>query len=280
MDNKKIISNILENINASDVDSLIKIMTILSPKLLHDCVHKALKNKYYYKKLIGSGLKGTVDQVCKGIDCSYALKYVGSYKSKTSEGEIAEIAGNLGIGPHVYDYGFCKELTGKPVNWILMHRIKGKTLSQSYPYKPEIITASLDKYYELTKHDIYQKDLKGDNIMIGDDGNIYIIDYDLAMMIKNPPEKDKNDHLVKMAAILINSLTTMADQYSFSLYSWEFDDTISRNKVYREIYEAAYKWLTVNTNASDSFKLYTYWDEDKFFDEEDDVMDNWIKNIK
>jgi len=281
MDNSKIISDILEHINSADMDSLIKIMAILSPKLLYRCVHTALQNKYYYKRLIGSGFKGTVDQVCKGIDCEYALKYMGTNKNKTSEGEITEIAGNLGIGPRVYDSGFCKEkISGKPVNWILMHRIKGKTLSQVYPYKPENITSALDKYYELVQHDIYQKDLKGDNIIIGDDGKIYIIDYDLAMIVKNPPEREKNLNLVRMASVLINGLTTMANQYSPSTYLWEFDDTESRNKVYREIYEAAYNWLHMHTDVSEFFKSFIHWDEDKFFDEDDDVMADWIKNIK
>ena len=127
MNNKEIIDIILNNVDKVNYDNLIKIMAILSSELPYPCVHDALKSNYYLKETIGTGRDGRVDNVCKGHDCKFALKSDDTSDVATEEGTYAVTAGHLGIGPHVYDYGFCKNPDGSAITWILMDRIQGNT---------------------------------------------------------------------------------------------------------------------------------------------------------
>ncbi len=286
-DSKDIIYDILTNLDLLEIDDLHQILVLLSPKFPYICVHDALGSDYNVKELLGSGSQGTVINVCKKGNCKYALKTSINYSEgvPSNEGKYAKIAGELDIGPKVYDYGYCKEPKksnedNKYIDWILMERIKGKTLTELYPYNPKYITETLDKYYNLMlKGNIRQRDIKGDNIIITDKHKLYIIDYGIATV---DDKTDEKIHLLKVMELLLVSLTTKFSEYSSSRNLWVADKLESKNKVFRDIYHAATNWFNAKFNANIKLNFrYGYRDFQSYnFETDEDIsdpiMDKWL----
>lgn len=284
--NKDIIKLILDNLNSLDLDTLVIITELLVIKLPYECITNDLGKEYHVNDIIGSGNQGSVYNMCKKYDCSFALKTDISYTGKPSfEGKYSKVAGELNIGPKVYKYEFCQDKNEKGelkhVNWILMEKIRGKTLSKMYPYNPKFITQVLDKYYKLMKNGIYQRDLKGDNIMI-DNEKVYIIDYGIST--DRTSGKDQR-HIRQIIKLLIESLTTQYTMYTGCNYSfWKADNLKSRNKVFRDIYQAATDWYFKNFNEHANLWISHSRDDFRKYNsktgsyEEDHIMEKWVNN--
>ena len=234
--------------------------------------------KYKLSEEIGHGFVGVAYEVCRINNCDYVLKVEQLWgdRKENTEGQIGKKAGEMNIGPKVYDYGICKNKGGDIVNWVLMEKVTGKTLSKMYPYDPRYIVEALEKYYKLAKAGTPQRDLKGDNIMITPSGRLYILDYGMAME-KFPTEEELKKHMSAIANLLINSLTSKFGEYSTSENLWIQDDSESRSKVYRDITEAATSWYqkTFNTK-SNILPSYNMEDFENKKREVSQTMEKWI----
>ncbi len=275
-------SKILNNLELLNYDDLELIYNIINEDSndqslnLTDCPE--INSKYELVRLLGVGAYGKVYEACMGKDCKYALKItrIRDGYTNTIEPEISKIAGDINIGPKVYDYGDCKNLTTN-TKWILMDKIIGKRLSETYPYDSNIIKMSLEKYYKLFKQaGILQNDLKGDNILIDNFNNVYIIDYGEA------DYKDRDiayKHMSEVIILLIKSLTVSFENYSDSPNLWGQDSAQSKFEMLKSVYNTCNDWFI--SKFSKSLRIYIYVNITKFKDNDSDVVDKsiiqWLK---
>ncbi len=234
-----------EKLEKSTLDKLLNIQDFLyvdskNTINIDSCVIKKLKDVIPIQKL-GQGWVGTVYRVCKEKGCcDYALKiseYSPTYTLKIKSGlEMAQKAGELGIGPKVYKSGQCNMFNNKNIEvkhvYILMDFIDGNLLTDLYPQTSEMIERSLGRYIELLDNNIDQDDLHSDNVIIGSNGLYYIIDYDSATEYYLMEEYDEYEgEIVEAAALrLISSIILKCDD--LDAYHTIMDDLIlGANKV-------------------------------------------------
>lgn len=163
---------------------------------------KTLKNPDDYKKLkyISSGEYGSIyllDQnTCiKFVDITNTLnnlKYVNFMK----EIEISKVAGNIGIGPKIYDaYVTVNDEDSRCYGIIYMEYLHGVTLSKymenlSKDNYDQVRTLLDQKIMKLHSHQILHSDLHSDNVFVilGHNNqliDIKIIDYGFAQYIQD-----------------------------------------------------------------------------------------------
>ncbi len=164
-------------------------------------IMKCLKNEDDYKKLkyISSGEYGTVyrldeNRCIKIVDVTQTLtnlKYINFMK----EIEISKVAGNIGVGPKIYDAYVCvNDEDSSCYGIIYMEYLHGTTLSKyldHHSYNKEELKKKLDeKIIQLHSNGILHSDLHSDNVFVILDQNeqfvdIKIIDYGFSQYIKD-----------------------------------------------------------------------------------------------
>ncbi|CAH6418975.1 Hypothetical protein POVN_LOCUS701 [uncultured virus] len=209
-------------------------------------------------KLLGAGTMGEVfELIKKGETSDRVLKrthYSAAYmKEEWTEGKMAKIAGDLGIGPKVYGIAICPITEGvfgfegenRVYEYIVMQRLSGPTLVDDYPYKPQGIQDALTLYYNfLVKTGIAQRDPKGSNFMY-DNGRLYMTDYGIAKLSTTYPTWTRAafaGFMSRQAALLINSMTVKGDEYD-APQTWRDDDKTRRTAIWFALVEAAEAWM-------------------------------------
>ena len=123
------------------------------------------------KQLVGTG--STMDEI---------------YKSIVSEIKFTIRAGELGVGPKIIFSQIRSDMHLQPVGYMVMDRITGSYIKQADVIRHgSIIKKLLDKLYD---GGINHGDVHNRNIILDDDGRIYIIDYGSAMPFTTGEERD------------------------------------------------------------------------------------------
>jgi len=125
------------------------------------------------------------------------------YGNDVGEGKIATTAGDLGIGPKIYEYGTCNDGKEK-YEYLIMQRME-KTLEDVYPYQPKLFIKAIQKYQELQDAGIFQQDLKVNNIMLDAKGKLYIVDYGIAILKPKVPKADRDKNLKINTNLLLDT---------------------------------------------------------------------------
>jgi hypothetical protein len=167
-----------------------------------DEIMKSLKNPEDYKKLkrIGFGEYGTIYR----LDENRCIKFVNITKTLNNlkyihfikEIEISKIAGNIGIGPKIYDaYVTVNDQDSSCYGIIYMEYLQGMTLSNYMEDLPknkyDHIRKLLDeKIAKLHSHNILHSDLHADNVYVilnnrQEFVDVKIIDYGFAQYIQD-----------------------------------------------------------------------------------------------
>ena len=142
------------------------------------------------------------------------------YDLHEDELHFTEKAAQLGIGARVITAGKCKSLP--KTSFIVMDEIvgddgKARSLAD-VRCSPNQLEIALEKYKFLMDNGIYQRDLKGANVMVGLRGEPIIIDYGIARSELNEGpdsnqetemeiELKKKQHMIRMASLLVDSMT-------------------------------------------------------------------------
>lgn len=155
-------------------------------------------------------------------------------------------AAALGIGAPLITSGICKYLSN--TSFLVLDKIVGddgiaRSLSDVHCSRNQLVMA-LEKYKFLMDNGIYQRDLKGANVMVGHNGEVVIIDYGIARSKLDEPDHDgfssENDHLtelekkekvelgkkihmISMASLLVESMT-------FGKYENKYFKTLDSNQ--------------------------------------------------
>lgn len=132
--------------------------------------------------LIGQGGQGSIYR-----NGNKVLKVANKFNQ---EYNIAKVAGNIGVGPKVH---------GKTNRGYIMNFIDGKPLSKvrNVGQYRNAVKAAVNA---LHKHGIGHMNLHEDNIIIGSDGKVYIIDYGSAKKANNPVTNNMINQWLKNAS--------------------------------------------------------------------------------
>ncbi len=165
-------------------------------------IMKSLKNPEDHKQLkrIGSGEYGTVYR----LDENRCIKFVNitdtlnnlKYVDFVKEIEISKIAGNIGVGPKIYDaYVTINDEDSTCYGIIYMEYLHGITLSKYMEHLPKNQYNNLrklldEKIAKLHAQNILHSDLHSDNVFVILDSNgemkdIKIIDYGFSQTIQD-----------------------------------------------------------------------------------------------
>ena len=225
-------------------------------------------------KIIGEGASGRVYKACKINDCNYVVKFMrdppfskkvvptkSQMRCSTKEdcptahlcidalcqheGKYAKIAGDIEIGPKVYDYGYCIDSRG-PVYYIIMEYVGGVTLLDKFPWKSKYLTKALDAYYELAeKTGILQNDLNVENVIITPQNGIKIIDYGIATLLPSDVD-DKHKLIMESIKRTIEwFILTFTAEYMFDeeKYPWVNMNRSERRQHLMDIYDTINLWF-------------------------------------
>lgn len=160
-------------------------------------------------KLLGEGFYGKVYKVpaspcfknvpkgVKHIGVKVELMKPGGDNNQTPERlkivtKIGKRAGDLKIGPKMYDAFVTIGENGNVQIIKLFEIIDGKPWAEVQWKTPKMQQAALDKLdgliHKMNKAGIIHHDLHTNNVMVGTNGSVYIIDFDLATLIANEEE--------------------------------------------------------------------------------------------
>ena len=209
----------LKSMKVKDITSknLINILNVDSSTDI-DCVD--IKNK----KLIGRGSNGSVYK----LDASTLVKIINintlySYNNNTdklkeiidSEYNIAKKAGDIGVGPKVYNHFICKSDSGY-YHIIYMENIKNSTTLTSWlekktnqKNKEELLNKIKIKLRKLHDNNIIHRDMWSDNILVVKKKNnfdIVIIDYGFAQVQDNILKLEKNREYNSLKYLINNNI--------------------------------------------------------------------------
>lgn len=98
------------------------------------------------------------------------------------EYKLAKRAGNKNIGPKVYNYG----THGPNYVWYTMNYVKNGKSIRNVPNKKRFKNEAYNKVQKLHNMGIAHFNLHEDNIIIGSDGKLYIIDFGAAGHVNGP----------------------------------------------------------------------------------------------
>lgn len=255
-----ITNSILKKIDeVYNIKKLESILSILYGKYDYSCALSHL-NDYEFIGELGRGFVGVVYEVLKNKN-NYVLKiidpvnYIRSSNQIASmvDGSLGKIAGDIGIGPKVYDYGKCKNINGYDIEWVLMEKIDGIPLGK-LPLKEAIgyIPMIAEKYYNLLINGVIQRDLNPTNIMISN-GIVYIIDYGNGAKydIKKAKEEYRpnyygdyyRDYFKMPLELLQGSLGMLIYDLTIANDIWLNYNAKTRSKLFMEAYDAAISWM-------------------------------------
>ena len=174
-------------------------------KAFEECMDHVKKST----KLLGEGFYGTVFKVpaspcfknvpkgVKHIGVKVELMKPGGDNNQTPERlkivtKIGKRAGDLKIGPKMYDAFVTIGENGNVQIIKLFEIIDGKPWADVQWKNPKMQQAALDKLdgliHKMNKAGIIHHDLHTNNVMVGTNGSVYIIDFDLATLIANEEE--------------------------------------------------------------------------------------------
>ncbi|CAH6418692.1 Hypothetical protein POVN_LOCUS411 [uncultured virus] len=191
---------------------------------------------------IGSGEYGTVYSLSSSTEEKRALKTIrvtGGKKVVENEIKIARLAGELGVGPKIYDATFCQG-EGVTTAYIVMQRLSGPQLTQVYPYTADQLMAAMDLYYAFYQQTGYlQNDLTSRNVVYDGD-RLYILDYGRADVPTFKFGYGVSHYMDSAAGMLIGTLTDEANDDN----PWLKDDIKSRSLVFLTLLKARTAWLT------------------------------------
>lgn len=174
-------------------------------KAFEECMDHVKKST----KLLGEGFYGTVFKVpaspcfknvpkgVKHIGVKVELMKPGGDNNQTPERlkivtKIGKRAGDLKIGPKMYDAFVTIGENGNVQIIKIFEIIDGKPWAEVQWKTPKMQRAALDKLdgliHKMNKAGIIHHDLHTNNVMVGTNGSVYIIDFDLATLIANEEE--------------------------------------------------------------------------------------------
>lgn len=133
---------------------------------------------YTLGRRLGKGCFGKVNVLKLDGESSDRVVKVSCNSDKrfrfTTEAHYGRLAYDLGIGPRVYKNGTYKDKHGQVNDYMIMERLTGGKFKSR-----EDFDKAMNLYQKLTENDIYQNDLKVDNLMYHKDGHLMVIDYGL-----------------------------------------------------------------------------------------------------
>jgi len=124
--------------------------------------------------IIGIGCQGTVYDADSNIYGNVVVKEMKNTKDIFS-GTIHSIASNLGIGPAVYD--ICTE---NDKIYIVFEKLN-RMISFKDMCNPEISYQFCEYITRLIENGIFHNDIRSANIMLSNDNQVKIIDYDMSI---------------------------------------------------------------------------------------------------
>lgn len=152
------------------------------------------------------------------------------------ESKYATAAGELGIGPKVFESGTCGDNS-----LVVLQRLSGPTLLETYPFEPERIQQALLLYHRLlTQTGIAQHDLTADNLIFDQD-RLYLIDYGRSIKLNRLDHAEAEKEMRHMANALVLDIEDAV---------WESDpDYKTFTNAYRS---AASDWLAATYDSGDA----------------------------
>lgn len=218
-----------------------------------DCIHKAIR-PLIIQDVVGGGAQGIIYAVCADPEDDACNGFIIKITNKpdSEEGEFAQEASQLGVGPVVIESGNCGGNS-----YFISQRLLGPTLTQTYPYTNVDLGKILDLYYLLlTKGKIAQRDLKADNIIFDDEkrSRVFIIDYGIAKSI-DYDTKQIRQHMEQQGRLLVNSMTTKDHELSVdSKWSDETDRKFA-TAVLVTVVDQVNRWLSAKFGAESVVKF-------------------------
>lgn len=191
------------------------------------CINQVLIDEgLQFDRFLGKGTQGEVLLGCRGPAfsiCDVAVKI-----SKNEGGgfglevEIAKEAAELGIGPAVKFSGSCGQRKDK-FYYMGMTYLEGQTLTEwfydhyedkDYFKKSKIIANEIwGANAELMENNIFQSDIKGENIIVDKNGRVWIIDYGVAT--RDLPKKHWDRDIRLLEGLMWRSLYTPSQYGTF-----------------------------------------------------------------
>ena len=173
---------------------------------------------------------------------------------RPAEVEYMQRMSAAGIGPKVYSVERCD---GKPVDrqddtaddrvfedvhyHVVMEFIEGGDLSDRAA-TPELISKSLQAYWEATKHQVFQNDLTTNNLLMTADDRVVLSDYGCATNRILEPQGTLQHHMRCRVLTLFDSFFYDGD----GDWHWGSMDPVDKYALLLECYHAAVRWLWTN----------------------------------
>jgi hypothetical protein len=149
-------------------------------------------------------VKGEIPDKFEKVKETFVLKITENKPAAFVDNELkyAQQASNARKGPNVLKKVTCKFENNTKRGFILMDRLKGPDLSETFPYNEKDVNDALDVYYTLaTTIGVRQNNAIGDHFMRDSKNDMYLLDYSLA-----DENKFSESHMNEMSVLLQKDL--------------------------------------------------------------------------